>query len=1316
LVRKDGDWQQEFTIAYNSLDTTVGPLGRGWTHNYNISITIRPLRKSPLYEEALLLTKEDGARVYFYNDGVNTNIFYSESSSGEHSIIIKNNDITYTLTEKTGIKYDFDSNGKLISITDRNGNTLTLTYTEDNLTKITDSSGREITFTYDENNRIISITDPAGRTTTFTYNGDYLSTVTDPLGATWTYTYDANGRMLTKTDPMGHTTTYTYDEKGRIISSIDPEGNIKTITYDQTNQIAIVTEKNGSQWIYVYDNILNVPLQIIDPSGNQTIYQYDSNRNLISKTEPGGITTTYTYDANGNMLSKTDALGNTTTYTYNEFGQVLTITDPDGNTTTYTYDANGNLLEVIDAQGNKTIHTYGSHGERLSTTDPNGNTTTYTYDQYGNLASVTNALGQTVTYTYDIMGNLLSITDANGNTTTYEYDLKDRLIKETRPDGGIITYEYDLAGNRTAIIDANGNKTTFTYDSLNRLIKTTDPEGNTINYTYDPEGNMTSMTIKDSSGNVMTSTTYTYDIYSRLIKTTHADGTYIEQTYDVRGNILTKKDENGNITTFTYDALNRLVSVTDPNGGVISYNYDSRGNLTSVTDANGNITTYTYDSLNRLISITSPDTGTTTYTYDANGNLILKTDANGVTITYIYDVLNRLTAVQFPDSTQNITYTYDDPQYQNSIGRLTSMTDPSGTTWYDYDKMGRVIKETKQINNLYYRTQYSYDLNGNLTEITYPGRRIITYIYNSLNKVTSVKETFYGVTKTLVDNITYLPFGDMTSMTQGNGIITTKSYNNRYQLTNLTIGTLKDLSYTRDNVGNITAIIDNLDPAKSKTYTYDNLYRLTQATGPWGTISYSYDPVGNRTNETTDMGSTNYNYTANKLTSTTGEKTFNFSYDNNGNTITENTKQYIYNQNQRLIKAMENSTVLGEYVYNGNGQRVKKTVNGQTTIFHYDQNGLLIAESTETGTITNEYIYLNDKPLAKIANKVSGIGLNQPVPRFNASLSVSVDASSLSTGRLKYYYTLLRLSFVSTSITGLSIIGNTATIIGEGMVNRKSGYTFRVTIVDGNPDEMGIEIYDSGGELYYQDLPGGGTQALIRGNFTIGNSIYYYHNDHLGTPMFMTDENQNIVWEGEFLPFGEAYSVTGSITNNFRFPGQYYDEETGLHYNYFRDYKPEIGRYVEADPILQPMINLETTNSGCVKTTLSWRIPGFISKPQNLQPYVYVKNNSVNYIDPLGLLLGGENAAFRQEEKCERKEKCPPGQKEVFHWSAFVGCLTAHEVLEAEAIACAACFASPIPWVKVTGCVVCVSIGTVVVLDCKQRATWCEERRIFKYQ
>jgi RHS repeat-associated protein len=106
------------------------------------------------------------------------------------------------------------------------------------------------------------------------------------------------------------------------------------------------------------------------------------------------------------------------------------------------------------------------------------------------------------------------------------------------------------------------------------------------------------------------------------------------------------------------------------------------------------------------------------------------------------------------------------------------------------------------------------------------------------------------------------------------------------------------------------------------------------------------------------------------------------------------------------------------------------------------------------------------------------------------------------------------------------------------------------------------------------------------------NNIYYYHNDHLATPMLITNSSGSTVWQGEYLPFGEAYSITGNITNNIRFPGQYFDDETNLHYNYYRDYNPVVGRYVEADPV-------------------------GIKKSRN-HLFVYALNNPLKYIDETG--------------------------------------------------------------------------------------------------
>src|SRR4030066_726729 len=109
-----------------------------------------------------------------------------------------------------------------------------------------------------------------------------------------------------------------------------------------------------------------------------------------------------------------------------------------------------------------------------------------------------------------------------------------------------------------------------------------------------------------------------------------------------------------------------------------------------------------------------------------------------------------------------------------------------------------------------------------------------------------------------------------------------------------------------------------------------------------------------------------------------------------------------------------------------------------------------------------------------------------------------------------------------------------------------------------------------------------------------GEAVYYFHNDHLGTPQVLTNDSQGVAWKAVYTPFGEAVPSIQTVENPFRFPGQYYEQETGLHYNYFRYYNPQTGRYITPDPIgLEGGINL----------------------------FTYVAGNAVNFVDPLGLFM-----------------------------------------------------------------------------------------------
>ncbi|MDA8142225.1 MAG: RHS domain-containing protein [Desulfobacteraceae bacterium] len=303
-------------------------------------------------------------------------------------------------------------------------------------------------------------------------------------------------------------------------------------------------------------------------------------------------------------------------------------------------------------------------------------------------------------------------------------------------------------------------------------------------------------------------------------------------------------------------------------------------------------------------------------------------------------------------------------------------------------------------------------------------------------------------------------------MTLGNGMAQAKGFDQNYQIASITDGAVLQRTYTPDSAGNIAAITDQLSSARSQSFGYDGRNQLTSASGIYGAQGFLYDRTGNRRSATSSSGTDTYSYVpgTNRLDSISGTQSVNFDHDSRGNMI------------GRAIIAggAPPAPATPEYTTTYDGQRLTKTINGQTTVYHYDLSGHLIAETTADGTLIKAYVYLNGEPLAQI---------------------------------------------------------------------------------DAN------------------------------------NAVYYYHNDHLGTPQRMTNTGGAVVWSADYLPFGQADVTLNTVTNNLRLPGQYFDPETGLHYNYWRYYDPKLGRYLMPDPIgLTGGVNV----------------------------YTYVQNNPVMFVDPNG--------------------------------------------------------------------------------------------------
>ena len=509
--------------------------------------------------------------------------------------------------------------------------------------------------------------------------------------------------------------------------------------------------------------------------------------------------------------------------------------------------------------------------------------------------------------------------------TDYRYDAIDRLTSITYPSiGGVRAQRrvvYDDVNNIVTAYDENNNYTKNYYDGLGRLTQTQIYANSTVYSTTASTyyWNDKLKTYTDPTGNI---TTYTYDILGRMLTLTHPDGTYTHWNYNDQANQVTTYNEKGHATDYYYDWLNRLVAVTEHTNGQnfnSTYTYDAAGNLVQVKDSKNQITSYLYDNLNRLTRTNFPDTTYETKTYDNVGNIVSRLTQNATTILYSYDQINRLTKITYPDHS-TVTYIYD-----KDSNRL-QMIDPSSTTTYTYDPRGRLLSESRKINGQTYTLSYQYDSASRLIKLTYPDGYILNYAYDALNRIITVGN---------IATLRYRKNNQLATVGYGNGVQTAYSYDRlgrttRIRTWNNTM-TLLDLNYAYDSNGNPTSVNSG-----QETYTYDDLNRLTNATGPFGTLSYSYDQVGNRLSAIVNGTTTNYSYGSyNKLLSSGST---NYSYDYNGNTITKTTGStswsYAYDYENRLKQVKLNGQSVLQSIYDGNGRRIE-TVTSNTTIYHY---------------------------------------------------------------------------------------------------------------------------------------------------------------------------------------------------------------------------------------------------------------------------------------------------------------------------------------------------------------------------------------------
>ncbi len=1167
------------TRTYSSDQSAGSRLGAGWSTQYDRQF----YKNSPTSPSYISISRPDGRLAIFrYKLGVGHPAYWTG-----YSYTYPQKDLAWTLvasgtdwvfTDEDGTVETYNADGELIEIDKPGGETLTLAYDVDgNNTTVTDASSRVITFTYDSKGLATKVTDPDGEDYLFEYEkiGDTGSETDYDLfpRSIWALKkviYPDDTPLTTTDNPS---VQYHYDDADHEygLAGVTDENGVRSLNWEyNADQRATKGESTVGNNVttVAYDDVAGTRT-FTNPLGKQTKYHVEKVYNHYRLTKVEGVAstncvaadTTFAYNTNGFLSQKTDREGNVTTYARGtdgletsrteDFGgaQARTITTSwdatkrkptqivnAGVTVDMTYDTDGNmtLYKLTDTtshsvpystngQTRSWAYAYTAAGLLSSVDGPlsgTGDTVSYTYDTDGYLATVTNEVSH-VTTVNSVNGNglPLQVTDANAVRTDFAYNERGWVTTITADATGTpatTTLAYDDLGQITKITKADGSYLEYTYSNDREVTSVENSLGERIEYTHDAMGNVTAVSVKNASSTIVKSQTQTFDELGRLMASIGAGSQSTDYDYNKMDQVTDVTDPRSKVYSKSYDGLNRLIKDTDPDLADIDYGLDDDDNLTSVTDDRSNATTYVQNGFGDVIQRVSPDTGTTTYTVNALGLVTQETDARSVITNRTFDDRGRMLTETFPASTsENVTYTYDATASGNKgKGRLTSISDGSGSMAFVYNVRGFLTSEIRVIATKSYTTTYTYDSVGRVASMTYDSGRIVTYTRDGEGRITSLKtKKDSGSSEvTVASSATYLPFGPMKGLTHGNGQVMTAVFDSDYRLTDLdtTDGTTdaQDLAYTYDAASNITGITDAITSARTQTFAYDDLNRLTDADGLYGDIDYVYDTVGNRTSRVVDTGSTvteTYTYpsTSNRLTSVAdGTDTRTFTYDAAGNVIDDDRTSSLaftlgYNDAGRLDEIKENGTYLSGYTYNAFQQRVEKDAVaapsplGTATIHYiYDTFGRMIAEATSAGTVTTEYIYLDAMPL------------------------------------------------------GL------------------------VTDVDTTP------------------------------------VLSHVHTDHLGSPQKITNASGAIVWDAALTPFGVVASLTGSLTQNRRFPGQYFDIEAGFHQNWHRDYDPLTGRYVQSDPI---------GLAGGINT------------------FAYVGGNPLSFVDPTGEaaveLVGGWIAA-----------------------------------------------------------------------------------------
>jgi len=1094
---------------------------------------------------------------------------------------------------------------------------------------IIDPYGLKTTFTYNGDGTLQKVTEPAGRYLQFSYTGGTISSVTEVINGVsqrsvqYYYINSAYSPGTTVYTALDHVTYYgQWTAKYKYRAPNNP---------NNSNGIPLLWTADDPMYsgpmrriAYTYRTANNYTGNVPD-YGQISIERYwdgtAGNENsgaavttltvpsatVRTETRADGKTRTFNYTTAGYLTSCTDFMSHSASQGYDANKWINSVTDRNSHTTNYTSDALTSLMTQIQYP-----FTYGDTPGQ--STRP---TVNYTYTNGYYLHTIQSENGETTTFTRDSNNRVTRIDYPDGGYETFSYDAGHfyQLSTHRMTTGGTETFAYDTRHRLQYYSDAYHSNPgdpslQYSYDALDRVsgVTVVPLTAHTTNFDYNDRGQVTTTTLPWCNG-----------IRYTIVNLYNADGTLQMRT-----------NELGYHTTYTYDAYRRVRSVTPPirdSSHVTYYYYDASGagedyrytdsNVTFVVLPSGKKTKTVYDDNRRTSTVTagyqSGDDATTTYIYDNAGNLTqVKNPRNNATTT-AYDERNRPSSITEPLN-QITSFTYD------TAGHRKTITRPDGQviTYVSFDEMNRVLQQNvTQTPTGLATTKYTYYPSGLLNTLQDPhlssGTDNYTYYYDLIGRKTSVSYPLdvNGVHR--LDRWSYdTDTGRLDQFTNRGGIIQTFSYDQLSRVSGFTWSdSTPDVTFGYDAASRLT-LVNNLNANITRAYYNDNLLLSETETNTGGstkTVSYEYDGDGNRdktTYPTPENYEFNYTYTGrNQLAGVTfwAANLATYNYDENSFTgdltsrILGNGTQstYTYDPRDRVTWLNHTFNPGGRgfnYGYQDNTDnrkfvwRTGGTLGAVGDVFNYDladqATGVLLNVQSPSTTPTPAPNITYDSngnrtsfhpPYVSWETYGAANNLNQYTTRTISGVQTTAayDNKGNLTANLDgstYVYD------AQNRLTSATKSGTTMYFTYDGLnrqVTRKigAGGTLTFNVWDGWDL---IEEYQAGSSAATAAYTYGAT-GLIWG--ATNGQIAYYFQDASGSTSHVTDVNGGLLeWyrydlQGKPIFYNQSDQQISASAYGvcYLFTGQQWRSELGLYDLRNRFYSPDIGRFLQTDPI-----------------------------------------------------------------------------------------------------------------------------------------------------